>query len=215
MTKPFDSESFARHVESDFTWRVREISDLKAGVKAATTYRQAVSKAALPLTYAHWEGHVKFVSESYLTFISRRKILISKLTKNFTAVALHNFFEQISGQNFNYNEKIELIDRIHSAFRGQLRSIPKDYLNTGGNLRYDRFCDICKIINVSPANVTVDRDFLDKKIVDKRNHIAHGSDKILNLDELEDIMDYTIEAMRSFRDQVVNLVALEAYKLEK
>jgi hypothetical protein len=66
--KAFDPDSFTIVVTEDFTWRVKELSDLKQVIRlSGNSYAPVARKAALALVYAHWEGYVVFVAAAYLT----------------------------------------------------------------------------------------------------------------------------------------------------
>lgn len=54
---------------------------------------------------------------------------------------------------------------------------------------------------------------MDQKLLSVRNQIAHSADKTVSDVEFEEISDRTIDMMRAYRDAVINLVALERYKI--
>jgi hypothetical protein len=87
--KAYDPAGFSLLVTEDYTWRVREISDLKQVIRlSGPSYGSVARKAALALVYAHWEGHVLFVAGAYLSYIAKRKLKFATLMPSLQAVRL-------------------------------------------------------------------------------------------------------------------------------
>ncbi|MCA0317359.1 MAG: hypothetical protein LCH88_04740 [Proteobacteria bacterium] len=195
------------------TWRVRELSDLKhLSSSTEPSYRATMRKASLPLVYAHWEGHIKFVSETFVRYVAVRKINIEKLSPSFRAMALHEFFQKNFGKRPGYSERIQIVQDFSECLAGQFRTFPKDCIDTGSNLNSSRTEDLCGVIGCSFQSLAIDNDWLDSQLLAKRNHIAHGADKVVEPEELVRAIDNTISYMRSFKDEVSNIVAQDTYK---
>jgi hypothetical protein len=63
----FDPKLWRLGYAEDFTWRVKELSDLKQVIRlSGNPYAAVARKAALALVYAHWEGYVVFVAAAYI-----------------------------------------------------------------------------------------------------------------------------------------------------
>src|SRR5262245_37904854 len=139
MSPPFDATTFSQHVTDDFNWRVKEISDLKQIITlSGSSYSLVARKAALALIYAHWEGHVRFVTEAYLKYIAQRKPKFSKLVSAFQAVQLTQHIREWQAQRDTIALRLKIIETVRDLDGAHFRSVPDRAVATGGNLNYDR-----------------------------------------------------------------------------
>lgn len=75
---------FSSALDSDKTWRIREISDIKSAILRADSISQkALLRALVPICYAHWEGFVKNASSLYMSYIVQRKNKYIELSHSF------------------------------------------------------------------------------------------------------------------------------------
>lgn len=205
--KAFDPDSFSQRITEDFTWRVKEISDLKQVVKlSGGSYGSVARKAALALIYAHWEGYVLFVATSYLSYIAQRKRPLSSLMPSLRAVGLGNHVQEWQRQRDTIRLRLKIIETIKTMENEQFKKVPSGAVNTGGNLDYDRFSDICHVMMIDPIHVVSDQEYLDKEIVGTRNRIAHGDDIVVDDVRLSRASDFILSIMRSFRTHIENCV---------
>ena len=65
---------------------------------------------------------------------------------------------------------------------------------------------------LDPESIVKDANFLNTEVVGLRNHIAHGSSVLITPDRLQRVIDFVLDAMRSFRNEVDNSVALKKYE---
>ena len=93
MAKLRTIDEFSAAITSDLTWRIREISDLRAVANQIDSSLQpALLRAGIPIIYAHWEGHVAYVAKSYFAFLALRKPLYSTIKINFL---LNEFYSSL------------------------------------------------------------------------------------------------------------------------
>ncbi|MTV16623.1 MULTISPECIES: MAE_28990/MAE_18760 family HEPN-like nuclease [Bradyrhizobium] len=180
----------------------KEIEDL---------YSPVARKAALALLYAHWEGHVLFVAETYLRFIAKKKQKFSQLMPSLQAVKLASFIQGWQTQRDSILLRLKIVDTIRDMEVEQFRTVPPSAISTGGNLNSDRFENICQILMLDHDKIVPDRDYLDESIVGARNRIAHGDYFTVSDDYLIRAIDYVLEIMRQFRTEVENSVATKKY----
>jgi HEPN superfamily protein len=212
MSAPVDSGAFSLRVTEDYTWRIREISDLKVIIRySGDLYSPVARKAALALLYAHWEGHVLFVAEAYLRFIARKKQRFSQLMPSLQAVKLASLIQGWQSQRDSILLRLKIVDTIRSMDVEQFRTVPLNAINTGGNLNSHRFENICQTLMLDIEKIIPDRDYLDESIVGARNRIAHGDYFTVSDDQMVKAIEYVLEIMRQFRTEVENSVALKKY----
>lgn len=211
MSKPFTEDDLASQLTQDLTWRLREISDLKAATRAAdATARPALLRAVVTIAYAHWEGHVRFSAKKYLTHIALRKLTFSSLRTQF----LRNDFLARLGSisQKSLEERGGLVDAILAAGSNRFSKVNEDLVNTKANLNSEVLTDICRVCDISPAQFVGSKSFIDVILLKRRNSIAHGEETFLGLEELDDVTDGTIKLMRIFSNELQSKAYLRAYK---
>lgn len=213
--KPFDPESFSLVATEDFTWRVRELSDLKQVIRlSGNTYAGVARKAALALVYAHWEGYVVFVAGAYLTYIAKRKRVFADLMPSLCAVSLAGHVQEWQKQKDTIGLRLKIVETIQSLQNQQFRKVPNNSINAGGNLNFERFSDICKVMMVDAATIIADQEYLDNEIVGVRNHIAHGGSVVISEERLTKASEFVLSSMRSFRNDIENCVLHRTFMLQ-
>jgi len=213
MSKPYSEDAFSTQIIQDRSWRLREISDLKAAIiRADDSLRRVLLRALLTICYAHWEGYVRFAARKYLEHVALRKFQYRDLDRQF----LRNYFlprlAALSNSNKNVAERCALIDEILNSSDRRFSRVNEDIINTKANLSFDVFSDICLVCCV-PIQSFVDKaTFLDVILLKRRNSIAHGEDAFLTIDDLDELTNETINIMRAFGDALENHVYMKDYK---
>jgi hypothetical protein len=208
------ADEFSAAITSDLTWRIREISDLRAAIRRIdASLRPSVLRAGVPLIYAHWEGHVIVVARAYVDFLAIRRPEYSTIRPSFRLNEFFNDFKTLGQTRLNYRQQIDLISKIVDSGSTQMRRIDGEVVSSLSNLNSGVLKDICEYLSVDTGNFKDDYDFIDKILLHRRNNIAHG--QFMNIDEaaLLEMSDRVIKLMRSFNNLVENDVVLGAYRL--
>jgi hypothetical protein len=208
------ADEFSAAITSDLTWRIREISDLRAAIRRIdASLRPSVLRAGVPLIYAHWEGHVIVVARAYVDFLAIRRPEYSTIRPSFRLNEFFNDFKTLGQTRLNYRQQIDLISKIVDSGSTQMRRIDGEVVSSLSNLNSGVLKDICEYLSVDTGNFKDDYDFIDKILLHRRNNIAHG--QFMNIDEaaLLEMSDRVINLMRSFNNLVENDVVLGAYRL--
>jgi hypothetical protein len=199
---------------SDFTWRVREISDFKASVKSVAQHlRAALLRGGVPLIYAHWEGYVAFVTRQYTDYVKTKRLPYSELRTAFILHAVGRNFDQMYGKRMSLIEKVNFIESADKARTTKFSTIDGEVFRTKSNLNSDVLKDLCAAVNLDAEQFALEYDFIDKRLVGKRNNIAHGRDTPIDFDEFETLAERTIRLMRLYRNLVENQAAMNGFKL--
>jgi len=84
MSKPYTEQDLSNLFDEDLIWRRRELSDIKAAVKAADfPAKPALLRATIAMSYAHWEGYVRLCANRYFEFLTLRKMPYSVLERQY------------------------------------------------------------------------------------------------------------------------------------
>lgn len=213
MSKPYTEADFSAQITDDRNWRIKEISDLKSAIRRGdANLRKVLLRALITLSYAHWEGYVKFAAKKYLDYVALRKYAYGNLNKQF----LRNLFLPRLGAMYNARinvaERVLLIDEILNSADQCFSQVDEDLVNTKANLNFEVFSEICIICDVPLQFFAEKSTFIDVVLLKRRNAIAHGENTLIGLDDLDAICEETISLMRAFGDALENHVVLQTYK---
>ncbi|WP_421880514.1 MAE_28990/MAE_18760 family HEPN-like nuclease [Pacificispira sp.] len=212
MSKPISAEDFSNQITNDRTWRIKEISDLKAEIlRSDKNLQRVLLRAIVAVCYAHWEGFVRFSARKYLEHIALRRLQYSELSPQF----LKNYFlpklAALSKTKSSITQRCDLLDDIFSSSGRRFSKLNEDLINTKSNLNYDVLCDICLVCDVDCDVFERFHTFIDVVLLKRRNAIAHGEDTMVGLEDLSEVADNTIAIMRMFGDALENDVVLKNY----
>jgi hypothetical protein len=212
MTKPYSPDDLSNQLDQDFTWRLKEFSDLKTAIQRADEVaRPALLRAFIALMYAHWEGYVKLCASKYFQHIALRRKRFSELESqlyvNYFLPRLDAFFRSRG----SVAEKCQFLADVLSSADKRFSYINPALVDTHSNLNTDVLSDLCKICGISFAPFEDARPFIDILMLKRRNEIAHGAEVYVGADEIDDLTDRAIGLMRAFRNLLENKVYQRLY----
>ncbi|HEX3683147.1 MAG TPA: MAE_28990/MAE_18760 family HEPN-like nuclease [Bryobacteraceae bacterium] len=213
MSKPYSETDFSQQITEDRSWRLKEISDLKAAIiRADINLRRVLLRAMVTICYAHWEGYVRFAARKYLDHVALRRFKFGELDRQF----LRNHFlprlATLATSSLSIKERCALLDEILNSSDRRFARVNEDLVNTRANLSFEVFTDICLVCSV-PSNTFAEKaDFINLLLLKRRNAVAHGEDTFLAIEGLDNLANDTIDIMRMFGDALENHVYLKDYK---
>lgn len=211
MKKLRTRDAFQIFLDEEFAWRLKEIADIKAAIRATEpTSRKAIIRAGVPILYAHWEGFVKAASEALLNFINNQGIAYRRLKPCFIVFGakkrVHelstsgNAVQNIAAVEFFLNE---LDCRAEITFTGSI--------NTEANLSSTVFERIATSIGVSTRMYETKYMLIDSSLLERRNNIAHGEFLDVDREDFEKLSDEVILLLRFYKNDLQNLVQAGYY----
>jgi hypothetical protein len=212
--KIYDLDSLGNALYEDLTWRLKEISDLKRTIELSPgTLKRAVLRSGIPLVYAHWEGHVKVCATAYVNYVASKRLRLHELKRGYALTALRSEIDQLAANHWAKLIQIEFLERVDSV--GDLRFGKADQsIDTRSNLSFDVLQEICAVIGIAPKSFASEESFINKMLVERRNHIAHGREIAISESEFSEIADRTIALMRLFNSDVQYAALQESYRRE-
>lgn len=214
MSKPYTQDDFSNQIIQDRSWRLKEISDLKAAAtRADDSLRRVLLRALNTICYAHWEGYVRLAARKYLEHIALRKFRYNELNRQF----LRNYFlprlAALSTSKTSITERCNLVDEILNSPDLSFSRVNDDIVNTKANLNFDVFTDICLVCSVPIQTFVEKATFIDVILLKRRNSIAHGEETFISIEDIDELTTETITMMRIFGDALENHVHLKDYKV--
>ena len=213
MSKPYSDVDFSAQITEDRAWRLREISDLKTAIaRADGNLRRVMLRALITISYAHWEGYVRFAARKYLEHVALRRFQYRELDRQF----LRNYFlPRLAGMSISKRslaERCMLVDEIIGSSSERYSKVNDDLINTKANLSYAVFADICLVCCVPVSRFEAKSTFIDIFLLKRRNDIAHGENTFIGIEDLNETTTETIALMRAFGDALENHVYLRDYR---
>lgn len=212
MPKPRTPDEFSRQVQQDFLWRFKEITDIKSSIGKASSFLSSNTaiRALVVLTYAHWEGHIKYCAERFADYLSMRRMRFRELSDHFYEV---RFAREIQNSGrLSLEDTCALVKKVRSSTDDRFSHFPRDIIDTKSNLNSDVLKNICMICGIRFELFQPHADFIDRILLARRNAIAHGENSLVFAVDPDDLSERTITIMRTFRDECEASITLGHYK---
>ena len=85
--KIVDLDALIDKIDSELSWRKKELSALKFNVEESRNFIEAEQsrfiRMGLAMLYAHWEGAIKSLAEYYLNYVANQHLYYKKLKDSF------------------------------------------------------------------------------------------------------------------------------------
>jgi hypothetical protein len=209
------TEQLIDKVAAEISWRRKELTDLRNIVQSSVvsrTRREAMTRAAVALLYAHWEGFVKAVAEDYLEFVAMQRCKHSELSGNMLAIVLRSKLNaaQISKK---IKTHLDVVDFFRDEMEGRCVLPYKSAVRTEANLSSTVLSEILRTLGFDITEYEPKYHLIDHKLVERRNHIAHGLALDVSVDDYLELQDEVLSLMNLFRNQIENY-AVAGHHLE-
>ena len=203
--------ALSEQLDSEFSWRLKELADYKFLLKEVNSSRHlSLIRAGVPLIYAHWEGFVKASAQYYLAFVLAQKAKVRELSPCFVAMSKRSLLYKYREENRSrvHNRLVE--ELMRSDHLEKVASFSAS-INTRSNLNSVVFTDISLSIGVPLSNYETRFKFIDESLLKRRNEIAHGAYLDIDSSTFIDIIDGVILLLRLFKTDIENAAALKKY----
>lgn len=197
-------------LDNDIQWRKKEIVDFRFIIESnrSSTKVTPLVRGGIALSYAHWEGFVKMASSIFISFISTKKIPLDNLQLNFIALS---YLKRLNKGN-GIEECINLIDEILNSGQKACKIHDKDVIDTKSNLKFNVLRDILLSLGLEESHFAAHENFIDKKLVEPRNDIAHGTYRDVVYDDFIIVYQNVIPLMEYYKTLIENNATLGTYK---
>jgi hypothetical protein len=206
-------EQLVDAVSADISWRRKELTDLKYLLESSDgnrTRQTVLTRAALALLYAHWEGYVKAVSEMYLEFVCMQRCRNVELSDCMLAATLRTLLLS-SESSHKISSHVEVVRFFRTGMDARSRLPYKSVVRTESNLSSTVLLEILRTLGFDASDYESKSHMLDHQLLAKRNHIAHGSALAIDKDEYLHLHDEILALMNLLRNYIENAAATGAY----
>jgi len=212
--KILTEEHLSDVLSQESSWRKKELANLRSLLEAKRDYfekEKVLGRCGVAILYAHWEGFVKHAASAYLEFVAMQRMRHCELPDNFLSIILKNKFGVINASSsfVQFNMIAKFFD---CEFQNQSNLPHKHIINTQSNLSSGILKEIINLLGLDPACYESKKNLLDKKLLEKRNQIAHGDYVIIDIDEYVELHEEIISLIELLKTQIENAVAQRKYK---
>lgn len=212
MSKPYSDADFSRILDAEMTWRRKELSDIKAAIKAADRFSQPpLLKAIVAMSYAHWEGYVRTCANRYFEHLTLRKRPFSDFERQIYVNSILGRLDALHRGRASVIDRCKLVNDILDGATKRFSSVSDGLVDTRSNLNTDVMIDICLICGIESGHFESNRTFIDVLLLKRRNNIAHGQQEDIRADEIDDFVARVLALMEYFRALLENKIYMKTY----
>lgn len=212
MSKPYSESDLSSLLDSELTWRRRELSDLKSAILSADTIsKRVLLRALVAMDYAHWEGYVRASAEKYFTHITLKKRFFRELDQQFYMNSFLARLDAFFQSKRSTQKSCEFITSVLASEDSRFSFINKDIIDTKSNLNADVIKDLCFVCGFNGDFFEEKRIFIDVTLLKRRNAIAHGQDEGIDISAVDEVINETLALMSQFRTLIENKIYTKAY----
>lgn len=212
MSKPYSETDLSNQFDADLIWRRKELSDMKAAIKAAdSASRSVLLRALVTICYAHWEGYVRTCATKYFEHLALRHMHYLEFERQVYVNSFLVRLDAIHKSRFSIEARSNLVNDILDGTQGRFAFIHDKLIDTKSNLSTDAIKDICIICSVDGSHFEEKRPFIDLILLKRRNAIAHGQLESIDVKDIDQSVTDTLALMDHFRTLLENKVYMKAY----
>lgn len=199
------------NLDKELSWRKKELSILKIKITTDTNeIQKSLIRAGITILYAHWEGFIKNAAESYLNFVSLKRLTYNQLKPCFVALCLRKKLDIINSTSFE--KRANAVEFFFNELNKRAYIPYSDVIHTKSNLNSKIFKDICFIIGIDYSKYVLKENLIDLKLLNNRNNIAHGNHLSIDFIEFEEIYKNAIDLIDSFKEDIIDAVKNRQYE---
>jgi hypothetical protein len=204
-------DELLRLSDQERVWRIKELALLRGECYTGSEVRKSVlRRAAVPVAYAHWEGFVKKVGQSYLEYVATRRLSLNQLSLCFQSL----YFSAENANELKMTKRhllVPILRKLKDGGSDRIHIKTKDVVSTQGNLNSEVLEDICVNLGLDFARFAAYSSFIDKILLGRRNSIAHGESFPLSETDFDDIVSKVVTCIDIFKNEVENAAVAKAY----
>jgi len=208
------AENLSDRLSQDLAWRKRELGEILHLIRRAVgspVKQRALSRCGVAVLYAHFEGFVRNGGRRYLELVCMKRLRNEELSDRMMALMVRNRLASVVD-----SRKASSFQGVVGFLRheGQSRSrLPyKTSLDTESNLSSRVLKEITWCLDFDYSPYETKQKLIDNKLLERRNHIAHGEFIDVDADEYEQLHTEVVQLMDLFKNQAENAAVLEQYR---
>ncbi|WP_100401975.1 MAE_28990/MAE_18760 family HEPN-like nuclease [Bacillus sp. FJAT-42315] len=218
-----DCERLQNKLDRNSSYRKREILNLTIQIESVEgEVQKSLLRASFILLYAHFEGFTKQAIRLFLQHINSEQVPVKELKYHLQTLYHTKKIIDVkqSKRKIKYNElTTAILSGNVEPFKVEERD--QDIVSTESNLKFDVIEDLLFLIGVTTENfmmisdrrtsIDTKQEFINRRILDARNAIAHGENTIITLDEYNEVKNFIIDFIDTLKEYLVDISVNKLY----
>ena len=198
-------------VDRDYTWRVREIANIKQLLSSSNESRQPlIMRAAIALSYAHWEGFIKRSTQWYLVYINSQRHSYIELKTQFAVFGLKGEINKLANSR-KHKFSTEILEAIFNMPSSRVYMALSDAVDTQSNLNSEVFENIAYSVAIDSEKYKTKYNFIDEGLLGRRNKVAHGEEIGVSRDIVDEALNLVLLLLKDYKDDLMNAASQADY----
>lgn len=199
------------HLDAEFSWRLKELADLKLAIRHTSGLRvPTIVRAAVPLLYAHWEGFVKNATLAYVNFVDSQRRRYDELASCFIIFGVKRRLGELSASR-EPTANIAAVEFFMTGLSERANLKLSGVVDTASNLSSSVFENIAISVGLRTAVYQPRYKLIDESLLKRRNSIAHGDYLDIDGAACRDLIDEVITMLRTYKNDIENTAAGRGY----
>lgn len=214
------SEDLFDNISEEIAWRTKELLWIKSTSATEGSALPYALRAGVPIAYAHLEGSIKNIANSYLDYVHnfsvRKDLEYRHLTDNFLAVGLRGKIKEVKDSK-KHSMHSSLIRSVYEIRDKKADFNHKGAINTESNLKSSVLEDVCSVIGLDSSIFSSKFKIMDSVILKLRNEIAHGGkihDIDLDVERFLEICDVVLWIINKFSDEIMECALEQRFLIQ-
>ncbi len=197
-------------IDNEYTWRFHEIVNMKMEVQSMKSSNRRLSpmiRSLVMLSYAHWEGFVKYATRYFLNYLSRLSLDQFQTHPALVASSL-NYTLNNKGKAESNRLICEILANQHYKpyYPSEAMTDPKS------NLNFEVLEIISSNIGIDISSLSLQSKMIDEIMLGRRNKMAHGDNDSLDKDYGIQVADISLSMMFEFKKLLQNMIATDGFR---
>lgn len=210
--KILSEEDLIDRLNKELAFRKKELTYIKSLIKSSQSGNcHHITRFAILILYAHWEGYVKYAARFYINFIRNKNLKYNELRENFVTLAL-TYQIQECGKSKKTSIHHQIVNLLLNETSSQAKIPTDEYaIAINSNLNYEMFLEILFIIGLDIKSFELKEKYIDEGLLNIRNSIAHGSLECLNFDDYFEWHDTILSLLEKFNLELSLAISEKRY----
>lgn len=205
------TEQLLDAVSSDSAKRKQELVTIESLIRCARGHeKRMLNRAAVVLSYAHWEGFVKRTADYYVQHIAATSPSVAKLKAPFQSIFCKNAILHASTATKKISPHLKVIELLVDNIASEKFTNQGDVIDTEDNLTWNVFLNILITIDISTSFWEVYQGWIND-LVTQRCGIAHGEWFEIEEKYAIEVIKNAIYLIDIFSADVTNAAQQKAY----
>lgn len=210
-------EELEDKLESDLSWRKKEILSLKILIDSDEINQKILLRAGIALLCAHFEGFIKVASNYYIVYVSNKKIKADDIINTLVAIKMNKKIKQCrETEKFSvHGEMITVLEKIKGENFFIKYTEDSPIISTNSNPTSTVLEEILRTIGVDSDIFETKKQYIDYSLLSNRHKVVHGERHDLDYEDLISTHRTVLELLDSYKELIINAAEQELFLKEK